>query len=339
MTKQLKHDSLAKTIMSDPVAAQEFLEYYLPTDFKSLIDLSQIKVEQESYIEESLKKKYSDIVYRVATKKHGNAFIYILIEAQSTVDYWTALRLWRYTLLLCERHKKEKTKLPLVYNLVIYNGKEVYNAPRNLWDLFTDSMIAKQLMTSDYQLVDLQSMSNDEIVRKKHIGMLEYMLKHIHQRDMLKLWEEFLIKFKHVLILDKEKGYVYLRSFLWYTDTKLLESQQPELEQVLAKYLSEEEKGNIMRTIAAQYIDEGIAKGIEIGETKGIAKGIKIGETKGIAKGIAKGRAEGIEIGEVKAKQELARNLLKAGFSVEFISENTGLSEEEVVNLKNNIEY
>ncbi|SPR10547.1 transposase [Orientia tsutsugamushi] len=157
------------------------------------------------------------------------------------------------------------------------------------------------------------------------------MLKHIHQRDMLKLWEEFLIKFKHVLILDKEKGYIYLRSFLWYTDTKLLESQQPELEQVLAKYLSEEEKGNIMRTIAAKYIDEGI----EIGETKGIAKGIKIGETKGIAKG----RAEGIEIGEVKAKQELARKLLKAGFSVEFISENTGLSKEEVINLKNNIEY
>ncbi|SPR05697.1 transposase [Orientia tsutsugamushi str. Gilliam] len=226
-------------------------------------------------------------------------------------------------MLLCERHKKEKTKLPLVYNLVIYNGKEVYNAPRNLWDLFTDSMIAKQLMTSDYQLVDLQSMSNDEIVRKKHIGMLEYMLKHIHQRDMLKLWQEFLIKFKHVLILDKEKGYVYLRSFLWYTDTKLLESQQLELEQVLAKYLSEEEKGNIMRTIAAKYIDEGRAEGR--------AEGIKLGETKGKAEGRAEGRAE--------AAQELARNLLKAGFSVEFISENTGLSKEEVINLKNNIEY
>ncbi|KJV52682.1 transposase, YhgA-like family protein [Orientia tsutsugamushi str. Kato PP] len=68
-----------------------------------------------------------------------------------------------------------------------------------MWDLFTDSMIAKQLMTSDYQLVDLQSMSNDEIVRKKHIGMLEYMLKHIHQRDMLKLWEEFLIKLSFMI--------------------------------------------------------------------------------------------------------------------------------------------
>ncbi|KJV72068.1 putative transposase, partial [Orientia tsutsugamushi str. UT76] len=112
---------------------------------------------------------------------------------------------------------------------------------------------------------------------------------------------------------------IYLRSFLWYTDTKLLESQQPELEQVLAKYLSEEEKGNIMRTIAEKYIDEGRAEGIKLGETKG--------------------RAEGIEIGKVKAKQWLARNLLKAGFSVEFISENTGLSKEEVINLKNNIEY
>ncbi|BAG40549.1 hypothetical protein [Orientia tsutsugamushi] len=58
-----------------------------------------------------------------------------------------------------------------------------------------------------------------------------------------------------------------------------------------------------MGTIAAQYIDEGIAKG----------------------------RAE--------AAQELTMNLLKAGFSVEFISETTGLSKEEVVNVKNNMDY
>lgn len=29
------------------------------------------------------------------------------------------------------------------------------------------------------KLVDLQSMPNDEIIKKKHVGMLEYMLKHI----------------------------------------------------------------------------------------------------------------------------------------------------------------
>ncbi len=57
-------------------------------------------------------------------------------------------------------------------------------------------MQAKELMVSDYQLVDLQSMSDDEIVQQKHLGMMSYVMKHIHQRDMLKLWEEFLRRFK-----------------------------------------------------------------------------------------------------------------------------------------------
>jgi hypothetical protein len=33
----------------------------------------------------------------------------------------------------------------------------------NLWELFVDPVQAKELMVSDYHLVDLQSMSNDEI--------------------------------------------------------------------------------------------------------------------------------------------------------------------------------
>ncbi len=59
----------------------------------------------------------------------------------------------------------------------MYNGVEKYHAPRNLWNLFTDSEQAKKLMTEDYQLVDLQSMSDDEIVQKKHLGMMEYIIK------------------------------------------------------------------------------------------------------------------------------------------------------------------
>ena len=273
MAKKLKHDSLVKIIMNDPVAAQELLEYYLPDDFKSLVDLSKITVEQESYIEESLNKKYSDIIYKISTNNKEEAFVYVLVEAQSTIDYWTALRLWKYTLLLCKRHKKGKDKLPLVYNLVIYNGKEIYNAPRNLWSLFTDSVMAKKLMTEDYQLVDLQAMTDDEIVKKKHLGMLEYMMKHIHMRDMIKLWEKFLTEFKHIIILDKEKGYIYLRSFLWYTDAKLSKQKQPELVEVFTKHLSSKDKDSIMKTIAEKYMGEGLIRGrqesIKIGEAKG----------------------------------------------------------------------
>ncbi len=95
MTKRPKHDQLFKKIMGNEIAAQEFLEYYLPNNFKEKIDLSKIKIEQESYIEESLRRKYSDIIYSVRTKNDESAFIYVLLDHQSTSDYWMALRLWR----------------------------------------------------------------------------------------------------------------------------------------------------------------------------------------------------------------------------------------------------
>ncbi|MCC8461777.1 MAG: Rpn family recombination-promoting nuclease/putative transposase [Rickettsia endosymbiont of Ecitomorpha arachnoides] len=314
MAKKLKHDSLVKIIMNDPVAAQEFLEYYLPDDFKNLVDLSKITIEQESYIEESLNKKYSDIIYKISTNNKEEAFVYVLVEAQSTIDYWTALRLWKYTLLLCERHKKGKDKLPPVYNLVIYNGKEIYNAPRNLWSLFTDSVMAKKLMTEDYQLVDLQAMSDDEIVKKKHLGMLEYMMKHIHMRDMIKLWEKFLTEFKHIIILDKEKGYIYLRSFLWYTDVKLSEQKQPELVQVFTKHLSSKDKDSIMKTIAQKYAEKYMGEGLIRGRQEGVAHGIEIGEAKG----------------EHNKAVIIAKKMFSQGFKIPMIAEITELKESFV---------
>ncbi len=51
-------------------------------------------------------------------------------------------------------------------------------------------------------------------------------MKHIHQRDMLKLWEEFLRRFKLEVLIDKENGYIDLESFLWYTDAQFLEEQK-----------------------------------------------------------------------------------------------------------------
>lgn len=98
-------------------------------------------------------------------------------------------------------------------------------------------------MAEDYRLVDLQNQSDDEIEKKKHLGMMEYFLKHIHQRDMLKLWDEFLSRFQATIVMDKELGYIYLRSFLWYTDAKVSEEKQQELERINRKtFINRREK-------------------------------------------------------------------------------------------------
>jgi predicted transposase/invertase (TIGR01784 family) len=134
--KHLPHDSLFKRIMENDIAAHEFLNAYLPQEVKDIIDLNTIKVQKETYIEPNLTKRLSDIVYKLNTKDNEEAFIYVTCEHQSSVDQLMAFRIWRYTLLLAERHLNDKDKIPLIFPLVIYAGTAKYTAPRNLWSLF-----------------------------------------------------------------------------------------------------------------------------------------------------------------------------------------------------------
>ncbi len=61
-----------------------------------------------------------------------------------------------------------------------------------------------------------------------------------------------------------------------------------------------------MRTVAQKYIEEGEARGIQLGEARGKAR----------------------------RNFEVARNLQKAGISIEIISQSTGLTKEQIEELE-----
>lgn len=229
-----KHDELFKKVMSEPVAAPEFLEHYLPVSFKNKINLNSVTIEKESFGTDDLRKRLSDVLYSVSLKNdnvkgstsdnvdNDKAYAYVLIEHQSSSDYWIAFRLWQYMLLLCERHKDAKNKinqqdtgkLTLICPIVVYANDKPCNAPRSFWELFEDSKTAKALMSDEYLLVDLQKKNDDEIEKKKHLGMMEYMLKHIKARDILNLWQSLLQRFESSIKIDKANGYIYIKWLL-----------------------------------------------------------------------------------------------------------------------------
>ena len=333
--KKSPHDELLKKVMESPIAVREFLEEYLPTSFKEKLDLSSAKLEKESYIESSLRKKLSDIVISVKTKDNEEAFIYTLLENQSSSDYWIAFRLLKYSMLLLEGHMdKKKEKLPLVCNIVLYNGKSAYRAPRSFWELFENPLLAKELMGDEYRLVDLQAMSEDEILKKEHLGILEFFLKNIHMRDKIKLWEEFFKKCRKMVLIDKKNDYVYMRSIIWYTDNKVPAEKKESLEKMIIDNLPDEDRGKIMRTIADVYKEEWIDQGISIGEQRGISIGEQRGISIGKQEGISIGEQRGISIGEQKGIEKTAINLLKTKADMNFISSVTGLSTEDLLKLK-----
>jgi len=84
-----------------------------------------------------------------------------------------------------------------------------------------------------------------------------------------------------------------------------------------------------MRTIADNYIDEGLEKGMVLGVEKGKAEG----EAQGIAKGKVEGKAEGIAIGVEK----IARRMLEEKTDIKFIASVTGLSNDEILKIQSKL--
>ncbi|GFR13596.1 transposase [Trichonephila clavata] len=80
-------------------------------------------------------------------------------------------------------------------------------------------------------------------------------------------------------------------------------------------------------------LEEKLHEGILIGKEEGIL----IGHEKGRAEGIKIGAEKGREEGEKQAKIAVAKNLLKAGVSVDLIAESTGLPQAEIAQLKEEI--
>ncbi len=80
-----RHDAFVKKVLENPIAACEFLDEFLPAEFRNILDLNTLKIEKESYVEDSLKTKLSDIIYSAKTKPNAgaaseNAFVYCIIE-------------------------------------------------------------------------------------------------------------------------------------------------------------------------------------------------------------------------------------------------------------------
>ena len=146
---------------------------------------------------------------------------------------------------------------------------------------------------------------------------------------MLELWQQFLTEFTQSILIDKEQGYIYIKKLLWYTSSKVATEKTDELNKLILSHLPDDEGENIMRTIADNYIDEGLEKGMVLGIEKGKAEGIAEGE----AQGIAKGKAEGI----AERNIEIARRMIKENVDMNFISSVTDLSADELLKLKNRI--
>ena len=79
------HDSLFRALLSDHARAAAFLRDHLPNDIAGLLDDSLPVAVEGSFVDESLARSQSDLLFRVRLKSGRDALIYMLIEHPTSI--------------------------------------------------------------------------------------------------------------------------------------------------------------------------------------------------------------------------------------------------------------
>ena len=108
------HDATFRQFLTQPDIAREFMEIHLPAELRTVCDLSTLKLESGSFVEDDLRQYFSDVLYSLKTTT-GEGYVHVLIEHQSSPDKHMAFRLIRYAVAAMQRHLDSgHKKLPLV---------------------------------------------------------------------------------------------------------------------------------------------------------------------------------------------------------------------------------
>ena len=141
MKKHNTHDSGYKMLFSNHEMVRQLLTSFVDEEWIHELEFGSLERIDKSFVSDRFEERESDIIYKVNFK--GNeVYIFILLEFQSTVDRFMALRMLRYITELYEylvRNHKLK-KLPAVFPVMLYNGDKKWTAPEELDNLIENSI-------------------------------------------------------------------------------------------------------------------------------------------------------------------------------------------------------
>jgi predicted transposase/invertase (TIGR01784 family) len=297
-----KHDELAKKFLTNVEVARDFLKCHLKPEIQNKLNLATLSIESESFIENDLRKRFADVIYQVNFKESSKvAYIYVLIEHQSTPDPLMPLRTLRYKLAVMQRYVDKHYKkgdhdieLPLVVSMVLYNGKDSpYPYKTDIMDMFSDKELAETVGLGKFKLIDLTTTDDNQILQHGKVALLEILQKHIRIRDFSNAIE--LIMSAILVAHDDNISKDLFESALSYmANAREIEDLEP----LFKKILEISDYRETVMTYAEHYTQ--------------------------------KGRQEGKQ----ETQMEIAKQLLKSGVDSSIIASATHLSKSQIDALK-----
>ncbi|MEQ8226320.1 MAG: Rpn family recombination-promoting nuclease/putative transposase [Candidatus Eremiobacterota bacterium] len=299
-------DKTWRKFFSHPDMLKELLEGYIAEEFIREINFEKIKKLNNTYVNKKFKKRETDLIVKLLTNKGVETYIYLLLEFQSTVDKYMALRLLNYITLfyqdLIDQGQAKDKLLPAVFPVVLYTGENKYAASLNIEELIEKpyEKLEKYIPKFQYYKVALnESVEEIDEEFKKVNNILAGVFKIVTAKGEEEIKETLKVLRVRLEKAPEIKKFIneWLGHLFNYKRFKLENIGEEGVEKMLVTYFKERDK-------------KAKEEGMEEGREEGIKKGIGIG------------------------KEEIAKKSLQEGLSVEVVAKITGFSIEEIKALK-----
>ncbi len=290
------HDLFARYTFGHPERAEAELRAVLPPHVVSQVDWASLRREPGSVVDPELRETESDLLFSARLRTGHSLLLYVLLEHQSTVDGWMALRMLRYVVRQVDRWRQEhpeSTLLPVIIPLVMYHGPEgAWTAPRRVEDLFDLPEEGREQWGAlvprfEYLLDDLTA-EREEALRVRPgppLARLAWLvLRHGRSEELARKLPEWVALFAQVQAGPEgaEHLVVLIRYLLWVGNKAVREAAGRVLHSVLDEQRAEE----LMRSYGEELIEQGRQQGLARGREEGLAQGLQRGLTRGRAEDV-----------------------------------------------------
>lgn len=168
------HDKGYKKSLSRPSEFLHFIKKYIRADWMMELKESDLILCDKEMLERDYEGKEADLLYRVSLPGGREAFIFILQELQSYVDYTMIFRILVYVVntlmkyfMDSAQNEREQSgfRLPAMVPIVFYNGMERWTAVKSLRE-YQDSgdIFGNYILNLKYYLVDLAQIDEEYIL-------------------------------------------------------------------------------------------------------------------------------------------------------------------------------
>lgn len=179
----MMHDNSYKLLFAHPEMVVDLLKGFVKADWVDQCDYSSLQKMSGSYVSDDLRDREDDLIWRI---RWGDdwIYVYLLLEFQSTVDHFMAVRIQGYLALLYQdiirtEQVKANEKLPPVLPIVLYNGKHRWQAPVQLSQLIHAAPpgLEQYIPQSSYLLLDEGCFNNEDLGSLKNLAAALFRLE------------------------------------------------------------------------------------------------------------------------------------------------------------------